>query len=232
MAGAKTLFLVLQSDNPNLYISIITHALSDSGFDDIRFIIANRTTGQKNLYPIVFQNIKTTFDSEYKSLLPQNSGYQKTEALLRLEPKFIEIDFARPHDKIDELARLMKQGDFVDVTGTGKDLFVELSAALAVKGILRIGYFDTNGVKAQYHHLPKGRNYFTSFENSATLTALHRISRFERRRTITVLSIMSILLVIATAILVVVGDQNYQLLTTIIAFATAIVTLIDKFIKR
>lgn len=232
----KQLILFIQSDNPGLYINILTHCCNKYKDVNVCFAINGGAVGnifkEKEKIKRIndrLDELCTTYPDQYKLA---RAGMPPPDMV---EKRIEKIQFANPDLSIKDLKNKFRDTDelIIDISGCNKKVSTDIISSYILNGIKHICYFELDNIvydpdwkkknlSKDYHDLCKDNLlYYEYVDFSETGTTIKSFDRMRSQgKLIKFLSIISIIL----GFIVIVLIQQQQ--NNLAQYATIVLTLV------
>lgn len=240
---AKILLLLVQSNNIDTYVNVLTHCVRHEHVETIIFI------GRENLAEesAVLDELVRKICTRIRQLAEQHDIYKSVGQSLppdeKLKDKTELIDFLRPHLSLFRLKKKYSKAEdiIVDITATSTQVSGNLMTSFMTDGFDHICFFALHdnvysqdwgrgGRTKLYHDLvdSHGQAYYSYADFSKSDSVKHSFDKLRLHgRLIRILLVISSLLVILVAVLLSTQQTNVAQVAAVISAVTIMATLLE-----
>ena len=238
---AKQLLLFIQSDNPGLYVNILTHCVQVEGVRDIYFAVNEGAIGKLSEAKDQIKRIKEKFE---ELLINHTAEYQNPynsmPILTQVEERIIKILFTNPEISIKNIKRRFPDPNnlLVDISGCNKKVSSDVISSYIASGIKHICCFElddkvysnewrTKKLSKMYHDICKDIIYYEYIDFSKSGTTINSFNRMRSQgQIIRLLLAISIFLGVMLFVLI---QQQQSIFAQYAAIVLALVTGLGLF---
>lgn len=232
----KQLLLFIQSDNPGLYVNILTHCVRFENVDSIYFAVNSGAVGNLSEDRGKIKKIKDRFEELSRNYPDQYKlARERMPSLNQLEERIIRVLFTNPEFSIKDLKDKFHNIDnlIVDISGCNKKVSSDVISSYILNGIKHICCFELDdrvyssewknqGLSKDYHDIYRDIIYYEYIDFSKSGTTIKSFNRMRSQgKLITFLLITSIVLGVLVFVLI---QQQQNILAQYAAIALALVT--------
>jgi hypothetical protein len=165
---AKKLLIFIQSDNPGLYVNILTHCVQIEGIRDIYFAVNEGAVGKLSEAKDQIRKIKNKFEELLASHNEYQIAYSSMPLMPQIEERIVKVLFINPALSIKDLKRRFPDTGnlIVDISGCNKKVSSDVISSYISNGINHICCFElddkvyskewrANGLSKMYHDIHK-----------------------------------------------------------------------------
>ncbi|MEH2181717.1 hypothetical protein [Nostoc sp.] len=232
----KELLLFIQSDNPGLYVNIITHCIQVEGVRNIHFAVNSGAVGKLSEARDKIKKIKNKFEElsiNYPNIY--KLGYETMPSSSQLEERIIRVLFTNPEFSTKDLNKKFHDMDelIVDISGCNKKVSSDVISSYILNGIRHICCFElddrvysqewkTQGLSRDYHDICRDIVCYEYIDFSKSGTTIKSFNTMRSQgRLIKLLLVISIVLGVMVFVLI---QQQQNVLAQYAAIALALVT--------
>jgi len=231
----KQLLLFIQSDNPGLYVNIITHCVQVEGVRSIHFAVNSGALGKLSEERDKIKKIKNKFEElsiNYPNIY--KLAYETMPSLSQLEERTIKILFTNPEFSTKDLNNKFNDMDklLVDVSGCNKKVSSDVISSYILNGIRHICCFELDdkvylqewrrqGLSKDYHDISRDSSYYEYIDFSKSGTTIDSFNRMRSQG-----KLIKLLFVISIVLGVIVFGLIQQQQNVLAQYATIALTLV------
>lgn len=232
----KQLLLFIQSDNPGLYVNILTHCVQAENVRNIYFAVNSGAVGNLSEARSKIKKIKDRFE-ELSVKYPDKYklACETMPSLSQLEERIIRVLFTNPEFSIKDLKETFHNMNklIVDISGCNKKVSSDVISSYILNGIKHICCFELDdrvyssewkvqGLSKDYHDICRDIVYYEYIDFSRAGTTIKSFNRMRSQgKLITFLLIISIVLGVIVFVLI---QQQQNVLAQYAAIVLALVT--------
>lgn len=232
----KQLLLFIQSDNPSLYVNILTHCVQVENVRNIYFAVNSGAVGNLSETTNKIRKIKHRFE-EFSIKYPDTYrlACETMPLLSQLDERIIRILFTNPEFSIKELKDRFHNIDslIVDISGCNKKVSSDVISSYMLNGIKHICCFELDdsvyspewknqGLSKDYHDICRDIVYYEYIDFSSAGTTIKSFNRMRSQgQLVKLLLMISIVLGVTVFVLI---QQQQNVLAQYAAIALALVT--------
>ncbi|OUL23448.1 hypothetical protein BV378_21105 [Nostoc sp. RF31YmG] len=231
---AKQLLIFIQSDNPGLYVNILTHCVQVEGVRDIYFAVNEGAIGKLSEAKDQIRKIRDKLEELLTNHNEYKRAYDSMSSLPQLEERIIKILFTHPDSSIKNIKRKFPDINnlIVDISGCNKKVSSDVISSYISSGVKHICCFElddkiyskewrTKGLSKMYHDISKDIIYYEYIDFSKSGTTIESFNRMRSQgQFIKVLLVISILLGVIVFMLI---QQQQNVLAQ---YAALVITLL------
>ncbi|RCJ39700.1 hypothetical protein A6770_11480 [Nostoc minutum NIES-26] len=238
---AKQLLLFIQSDNPGLYVNILTHCVQVEGVRDIYFAVNEGAIGKLSEAKDQIKKIKEKFEELLANHAAEyQNPYNSMPMLNQVEERIIKILFTNPEISIKNIKKRFPDLNdlLIDVSGCNKKVSSDVISSYISSGIKHICCFELDdkvyskewrikGFSKMYHDICKDIIYYEYIDFSKSGTTIKSFNRMRSQgQLIRILLALSIFLGVILCVLI---QQQQSIFAQYAAMALALVTALGLF---
>lgn len=238
----KQLLIFIQSDNPGLYVNILTHCVQVEGVRDIYFAVNEGAVGNLSEAKDKIRKIKSKFEELLTNYTEYQVAYNSMPSLNQLEERIIKILFINPALSIKQIKRRFPEINnlIIDISGCNKKVSSDIISSYISNGINHICCFELDdkvysdewkkrypALHNMYHNIRKDLIYYEYIDFSKSGTTIESFNRMRSQgKVIRLLFVLSIVLGVLVFVLI---QQQQSIFAQYAAVALALVTGIGLF---
>lgn len=236
----KQLLLFIQSDNPGLYVNILTHCVQVEGVRDIYFAVNEGAVGKLSEAKDQIRKIRDKFEELLTTYSEYQLAYNSMSSLIQVEERVIKVLFTNPETSIKNIKKQFPEINnlIVDISGCNKKVSSDIISSYISSGIKHICCFElddkvyskewrTKGLSKMYHDICKDINYYEYIDFSKPGTTIKSFNRMRSQgQVIQLLLAISISLGVMVFVLI---QQQQSVLAQYAAAALALITGLGLF---
>ncbi|MFN6481344.1 MULTISPECIES: hypothetical protein [unclassified Nostoc] len=232
---AKQLLLVIQSDNPGLYVNILTHCIQVRGIRDVYFGVNEGAVGKLSEVKEQIRKIRDKFEELLTVHNEYQIAYNSILSLAPIEERIIKILFVNPEASIKNIKRNFLDLDnlIVDISGCNKKVSSDIISSYISSGIKHVCCFElddrvyskewrTKGLSKMYHDIHQDIVCYEYIDFSESGTTIESFNRMRSQgKVIKLLLVLSIFLGVMVFVLI---QQQQSVLAQYAAVTLALIT--------
>lgn len=216
----KKLLIFIQSDNPNLYVNIITHCVHAEKVKDVYFAVNEGAVGKLSEAKDQIRNIKKKFQELVTSYNEYQDASDIMPALSQVEEKIIKVLFTNPALSIKQIKQKFPNTSnlMIDISGCNKKVSSDVISSYISNGINHICCFElddkvyskewrTNGLSKMYHDIHQDIIYYDYVDFSQSGTTIESFNRMRSQGKIIRL-LLAVSLVLGVLVFILIQQQQ------------------------
>lgn len=236
----KKLLLFIQSDNPGLYVNILTHCVQVEGVREIYFAVNRGAVGNISGAKDQIRKIRAKFEELLVKHTEYQFAYNSMPSLAQVEEGIFKVLFTNPELSIKDIKKRFPDVNnlLIDISGCNKKVSSDVISSYMSSGVNHICCFELDdkvyskewhiqGLSKMYHDIRKDIIYYEYIDFSKSGTTIESFNHMRSQgRVIRLLFAISISLVVIVFVLI---QQQQNTLAQYAAIALAMITGLGLF---